>query len=100
MANDGLEVFRKISSGSFDLVITDIRMAGLSGLDILSAIKKFQPRLPVIVVTAFGGEEVCRRSMARGADGYLEKPVHFDKLRTLVHDMVSAKDKGREERIG
>ena len=96
VANDGLEVFRKISAGAFDLVITDIRMPGLSGLDILSAIKKFQPQLPVIVITAFGGEEVYHRSLARGADGYLEKPIHFDKLRTLINDLVSAKVKRNE----
>ena len=100
VANDGLEVFRKISQGAFDLVITDIRMPGLSGLDILSAIKKFQPQLPVIVLTAFGGEEVHRRSIARGADGYLEKPIHFDKLRARIHDLVSAKEKIEEGGVG
>jgi DNA-binding NtrC family response regulator len=96
VAKDGLEVFRKISQGAFDLVITDIRMPGISGLDILSAIKKFQPELSVIIITAFGGEEVYQRSLARGADGYLEKPIHFDKLRTLINDLVSAKVKGNE----
>ena len=80
----------------FDLVITDIRMPGLTGLDILSAVKKFQPEMPVIVITAFGGEEVYRRSMARGADGYLEKPIHFHKLKTLIQDGPPKKKKGKE----
>ena len=88
-ANSGSEAFGKLAWKSFNLVITDIRMPGLSGLDILSAVKKFQPHLPVIVITAFGGEEVNRRSMARGADGYLEKPIHFQKLRKLIEEMVS-----------
>ena len=88
-ADNGSEAFGRLAQEPFDLVITDIRMPGLTGLDILSSVKKFQPKLPVIVITSFGGEEVYRRSMARGADGYLEKPIHFHKLRTLIHEMVS-----------
>ncbi len=92
-ANGGSEAFHKLAQSSFDLVITDIRMPGLTGLDILSAVKKFQLELPVIVMTAFGGEQVYRRSMARGADGFLEKPVHFHKLTSLIHDLLSPKEK-------
>jgi len=88
-ADNGSEAFGRLAQEPFDLVITDIRMPGLTGLDILSSVKNFQPKLPVIVITSFGGEEVYRRSMARGADGYLEKPIHFHKLRTLIHEMVS-----------
>ncbi len=91
-AHDGLEALAKLAQESFDLLITDIRMPGLNGLDILSAVKKFQFAMPVIVITAFGGEEVHRRSMARGADGYLEKPVHFHKLTSLIHDLISSKE--------
>jgi DNA-binding NtrC family response regulator len=92
-ANGGSEAFHKLAQGSFDLVITDIRMPGLTGLDILSAVKKFQLGLPVIVITAFGGEEVFRRSMARGADGYLEKPIPFHRLRSFIRHLVSPKEK-------
>jgi DNA-binding NtrC family response regulator len=92
-ANNGSEAFHKLAQEPFDLLITDIRMPGLTGLDILSAVKKFQLEMPVIVITAFGGEEVYRRSMVRGADGYLEKPVHFHKLRSLIHELISPKEK-------
>ncbi len=95
-AESGSEALRKLARGPFDLIITDIRMPGLTGLDILSAAKKLRGEMPVIVITAFGGEEVCRRSIARGADGYLEKPIHFQKLRSLVHDLISPKNIGRE----
>lgn len=92
-ADNGPEAFHKMAQGSFDLLITDIRMPGLNGLDILSAVKKFQSQLPVLVITAFGGQEVYRRSMARGADGYLEKPIHFHKLKSLIHELISPKEK-------
>jgi DNA-binding response OmpR family regulator len=96
-AHDGLEALAKLAQESFDLLITDIRMPGLNGLDILSAVKKFQFEMPVIVITAFGGEEVFRRSIARGADGYLEKPIRFHKLRNLIQELVSPKRKKGKE---
>ncbi len=92
---NGSDAFQILAQEQFDLVITDIRMPGLTGFDILSAIKKFQFEIPVIVITAFGGEEVYRRSIARGADGYLEKPIHFRKLRALIDNLVLLKEKGR-----
>ena len=91
--DNGSEAFRKLVKESFALIITDIRMPGLSGFDVLSAVKKFQLEIPVIVITAFGGEEVYRRSMARGADGYLEKPIHFHKLKGLIQELVSPKER-------
>ncbi len=90
--NNGSEAFRKLVRESFDLVITDIRMPGLTGLDILPGIKKLQPDVPIIVITAFGSEEIRLRALARGANSYLEKPIHFHKLKTLIHEVVSSKE--------
>jgi CheY-like chemotaxis protein len=89
--NNGSEAFRKLAKESFDLIITDIRMPGLTGLDILPGIKKLQPDAPIIVITAFGSEEVQRKALEKGAQAYLEKPIHFQELRTLIHDMFSKK---------
>ncbi|HYA90990.1 MAG TPA: response regulator [Thermodesulfobacteriota bacterium] len=93
-AGNGSEAIRKLVEGPFDLVITDIRMPGLTGLDLLPGIKKLQPETFVIVITAFGGEEVRRKSFDRGATAYLEKPINMNRLKTLVQEMVSAKEKG------
>jgi DNA-binding NtrC family response regulator len=87
--SNGSEAFRILVKESFVLVITDIRMPGLTGLDILPGIRKLQPEVPIIVITAFGSEEIRDRAMARGATSYLEKPIHFHNLRTLIHDMFS-----------
>ena len=92
-AHNGYEAILKLAKEPFDLVITDIRMPGLTGLDILSAIKNLELGMPVIIITAFGGEEVYRRSIARGADGYLEKPIHFQKMKSLIQKLVSSKEK-------
>jgi DNA-binding response OmpR family regulator len=91
--SNGSDAFRKLVKELFDLIITDIRMPGLTGLDILPGIKKLQPQASIIVITAFGSEEVRRRSFEKGATGYLEKPIHFNKLRTLIHEMIPSKEK-------
>ena len=86
--DDGAGAFPKLAQTSFDLIITDIWMAGLSGLDILPAMKRINPNIPVIVITAFGSEEMRRRVMARGADAYLEKPLQLEKLKNLTQQMI------------
>ncbi len=86
--DDGAGAFPKLTRMTFDLIITDIWMAGLSGLDILPAMKRINPHIPVIVITAFGSEEMRRRAMARGADAYLEKPLQLEKLKNLTYQMI------------
>jgi two-component system response regulator AtoC len=85
---NGSEAFRKVANQTFDLVITDIRMPGLSGLDILPGLRKLLPQAFIIVITAFGGEEVRRKAIERGATAYLEKPLQLNQLRTLIHEMI------------
>ncbi len=97
-ANDGGAGLRRIAGEKFDLVLTDFRMPGLTGLDILPEIRKLQPATSVVVITAFGSEEVCHRAMERGASAYVEKPVSFHILKNLIDEMLSSKrEKG--ERI-
>jgi DNA-binding response OmpR family regulator len=85
--DNGSEAFRRVVRESFDIIITDIRMPGLTGLDILPGLKKLRPEASIIVITAFGSEEVFHKSLERGADAYLEKPIHLNKLRTLIQEM-------------
>lgn len=91
--SNGSDALQKLIDQPFDLIITDIQMPGLTGLDILPGIRKLQPEAPVIVITAFGSDEVYRRSFEKGATGYLEKPIHIHKLRVLIHEMISSREK-------
>ncbi len=91
-ADNGLEAYRRLVRELFDLIITDIRMPGLTGLDILPRMRKLQPAAPIIVITAFGSEEVCRKAYQRGATLYLEKPIHLENLKELIQRMVSFKE--------
>jgi len=91
--SNGSEAFRILVKEPFDLIITDIRMPGLTGLDILPGIKKLQPEAPIIVITAFGSEEVQRKAYKRGGTIYLEKPIHFHELKEIVSKAVSSEEK-------
>jgi len=89
--SNGVDALRMLSKDHFDLVITDIRMPGLTGLDILPRIRRLKPETPIIVMTAYGSDDVRRRSLERGATIYLEKPIHLSKLRTVIREMVLRK---------
>jgi two-component system, NtrC family, response regulator HydG len=68
-----------------DLVITDLRMTEVDGLDVLDAARAADPDLPVIVMTAFGAIETAIESMKRGAWHYVVKPVRLDELALHAH---------------
>jgi len=91
--DNGSEAYRRLVRELFDLIITDIRMPGLTGLDILPGVRRLQPEAPIIVITAFGGEAVHHKVFERGATAYLEKPLRLDNLRDLVQRIVSSKEK-------
>ena len=90
-ASNGVDALRMLFKDHFDLVITDIRMPGLTGLDILPRIRRLKPEIPIIVMTAYGSDDVRRRSLERGATIYLEKPIHLSKLRAVIREMVLRK---------
>ncbi len=93
--SNGYDALRKLADRSFDLIITDVQMPGLTGLDILPRIKRLHPDATVIVITAFGSDELHRRSFEKGAAGYLQKPIHVNQLRALIYEVVSSKEKMR-----
>ena len=78
-----------LGGGGFDVVITDLRMAEVDGLDVLAAARRIDPDLPVLVMTAFGAIDSAIEVMARGARHYLTKPVRLEELRLHVERAVA-----------
>ncbi len=89
--SNGVDALKILSGDHVDLVITDIRMPGLSGLDILPAIRRLKPKTPIIVMTAYGSDDLRRRVFERGATIYLEKPIRLSQLKTLIREVSSRK---------
>lgn len=84
MAADGAEGLESFKFERPDIVVTDIHMPRLSGLDMASAIKAMDAATPVILVTAHSDTEFFLRSIEIGVDGYVVKPVEADALLTLL----------------
>ncbi len=90
---DGLSAIGKVESRPFDLVLTDLKLPEVSGLEVVSACRRRRPPLPVVVMTAYGTVEVAVEAMKRGALDFLEKPVEIDQLYELVHSVLQPEAK-------
>jgi len=78
------QAFSLLQLRGYDLVITDLRMPGLSGIEVLKQVKSQYPETVVIVLTAFGSVETAVEAMKAGAYDFLTKPVHPDELSLVV----------------
>ncbi|HEY3448975.1 MAG TPA: response regulator [Myxococcales bacterium] len=89
---DGDELLRalgtvELGEGGPDVVVTDVQMPGVSGLEVLERVRRSRARLPVLLVTAFGDWETHARAEQLGAE-VLDKPIELDDLRKRVFDAV------------
>ena len=83
-ADDGSTAIEQVKASSFDLVLMDVRMVKISGLEALEAIKAVNPAIPVIIMTAYSSVETAVEALKQGAHDYLTKPLDFDKLRLTI----------------
>jgi len=83
-AEDGLQAMEAFDEGRFDLVITDLKLPKLSGMEVLTHIKEKDPDLPVIVITAFGSIDNAVKAIRDGAFDYVTKPFKEERLRECV----------------
>lgn len=88
-AGDGPEALSKLMNQSFDLIITDLSMPRMSGLDLLRGIHTFDPQVGVIVVTAFGEWTSYVDAMNIGAADYMSKPVRRQDLLVAIEKALA-----------
>ena len=89
---DGEQAASRLAKESFDLVLTDLKLPGMSGIDVLRASREAQPRLPVVVLTAFGTVGTAVEAMKLGAADFLEKPVEIEDLFQLVESLLGEEE--------
>ena len=94
-ANCGEEALRVVEARDLDVVILDILMPGMNGVETLSAIKEIKPDLQVVMLTGHGTEESAERGMALGAFEYLLKPVEFGALLEVIGKAMEARGSDR-----
>ena len=97
-AADGKEAWDKLQKNYVDLVITDLRMPGMDGYELLKRISSSYPTLPVIVLTGHGTIETAVETMRDGAVDFFTKPVDIDKLILVVKKTVAASSLAEQNR--
>jgi len=79
-AQNGLEGFEKFKENSIDLIITDLNMPKLNGLEMIKKIRKINRSVPIIILTAYNESVFFMESIKLGVEAYLLKPINFDKF--------------------
>lgn len=87
-ASMALERITAATGVSLILILSDINMPGMSGLELLPKAKALRPDVPVIMITAYGDAETKRKALENGAEALLTKPIDFGTLRTEIETRV------------
>ena len=98
-ADDGSTAIEKVHEQAFDLILMDIRMLKVSGLQALTEIKAFNPAIPVIIMTAYSSVETAVEALKNGAYDYLTKPLDFDELRFAMERAMDHTQLKEENRL-
>jgi CheY-like chemotaxis protein len=91
-ARDGEEALRKLKDEQYDVVFTDIRMPGMSGIDVARQVKAKQPWLPVVIVTGYGTDENEAQARSAGVSGFLHKPLTPDMIEETAQKALLERD--------
>jgi CheY-like chemotaxis protein len=88
-APDALARITDVLESQLILILSDINMPGMTGLEMLPEAKKLRPDVPVIMITAYGDPETRRKAIERGAEGLLTKPIDFALLRDEIDQRLA-----------
>jgi two-component system chemotaxis response regulator CheY len=91
-AEDGVAALDQIARQPCDLVITDMNMPRMDGLELIRNLKRDYPGVYVILITAFGTPDTQRQALRQGADEYLAKPFDFDELDRRVRTFFQSRN--------
>jgi len=97
-SQDGRQAVGKICSGNYDLVITDMMMPEMSGLELLTEVKNHKNTQDIVVMTAFASVESAIEAMKKGAADYITKPFKIDEIKLTIEKVISHKEIVNENR--
>jgi len=88
VAADGFQALEELKSGRFSMVITDMRMPKMTGLELLQKIKTDHPKIKVVLISGYSGNEIETQAEALKADGFLGKPLMMADIEKLLKDLL------------
>lgn len=95
---DGDEAFEALKSQPVDALVTDLRMPGISGMELISRARELVPDVPIIVITAFGEVETAVEAMKNGARDYICKPLMIEELILKLNQLLATRALVRQNR--
>ena len=98
-AEDGLTGFEKIKNNDYDLVLCDIKMPKMDGVEVLQAVKKIKPEIPIVMISGHGDMETAIQTMRLGAFDYISKPPDLNRLLNTVRNALDKKQLVVENKI-
>jgi ATP-dependent Lon protease len=90
-AANGMEALAKVKAHEFDVVLTDLKMEKMDGIQLLESVKQIQPTTEIIMVTGYATVASAVDAMRKGAAHYLSKPIKLDELRATVREIIDRK---------
>lgn len=91
-----IDALQRTRERNFDIVITDLKMEGLDGMEFLAKVKERSPQTEVIVITGFATQETAKESFAKGASDFLAKPFKLSEITRAIEKAESKKNTNRD----
>ncbi len=98
-AEDGIQGLEKIKNNDYDLVLCDIKMPKMDGVEVLDAVKKIKPEIPMVMISGHGDMETAIQTMRLGAFDYISKPPDLNRLLNTVRNALDRKQLVVENKI-
>ena len=98
-AEDGIQGLEKIKNNDYDLVLCDIKMPKMDGVEVLEAVKKIKPEIPMVMISGHGDMETAIQTMRLGAFDYISKPPDLNRLLNTVRNALDKKQLVVENKI-
>lgn len=91
-ADCGSIAIEKVQKTPYDLVLMDVRMPEVGGMEALDKIKALNPEIPIVMMTAYSSNKTASKALEKGAYGYLTKPFDFENLRQTIKSAVKTRN--------
>lgn len=99
LAEDGIKAFDKIKAASFDVVLCDIKMPGMDGIEVLEKLQEVTPDTPVVMISGHGNIDTAVESIKKGAFDYIEKPLDLNRLLITIRNAMDKSSLVTETKI-